>query len=66
MYLRFVTTGIDEDSHKKQGVFVASYALLDSGELSRDEWKVVRETLDWFNANLPHPPKKFTASRAIF
>jgi len=33
MYLRFVTTRIDEDSHEPQGVFVASYALLESGDI---------------------------------
>jgi hypothetical protein len=66
MYLRFVTTRIDEDSHKPQGVLVASYALLDSGYLTGDEWKRVRDILDWFNAHLPHPPKSFTAGRAIF
>jgi hypothetical protein len=37
MYLRFVTTRIDEDSHKPQGVFVAAYSLLDSGDLNPDE-----------------------------
>ncbi len=66
MYLRFVTTRIDEDSHKPQGVFQASYALLDSGDLAGDEWKRVRDILDWFNAHLPHPPKNFTKGRAIF
>jgi hypothetical protein len=66
MYLRFVTTRIDSDSHKPKGVFVASYELLDSGSLTRDEWKQVREILDWFNAHLPHPPKNFTTGRAIF
>jgi len=45
---------------------VATYALLDSGDLARDEWKRVRDILDWFNANLPHPPKNFTTGRAIF
>jgi hypothetical protein len=66
MYLRFVTTQVDEDSHKPQGVFVASYSLLDSGDLTRDEWKLVRTILDWFNENLPHPPKSYTTGRAIF
>jgi len=66
MYLRFVTTRIDEDSHKPQGVLVAAYALLESGELTRDEWQQVRDLLDWFNAYLPHPPKNFTTGRAIF
>jgi hypothetical protein len=59
MYLRFATTRIDEDSRKPQGVFVAAYLLLDSGELTSDEWKRAREILDWFNKHLPHPPKVF-------
>lgn len=66
MFLRFVTTQVDEDSHKPQGVLVASYSLLDSGTLSSDEWKRLREILDWFNAHLPHPPDDFFAGRAIF
>lgn len=66
MFLRFVTTRIDEDSHKPQGVFVATYALLDSGELDPDEWKRAREILVWFNQHLPHPPRKFSKERAIF
>lgn len=66
MFLRFVITQIDDDSHKLKGVLVASYELLDSGELSSDERKLVRESLDWFNANLPHPPKNFSTGRAIF
>jgi hypothetical protein len=66
MYMRFVTTRIDEDSRRPRGVFVAAYALLDSGDLSGDERKRVREILDWFNTYLPHPPKSFKAGRAIF
>jgi len=66
MYLRFVTTRIDSDSHRPQGVFASAYALLDSGELSRDEWKHLREILNWFSANLATPPDKFAARRAVF
>ena len=66
MYLRFVTTLIDKDSHKPEGVFAASYDLLNSGNLTKDEWQHVREILNWFNANLPSPPKNFAAGRAIF
>jgi hypothetical protein len=66
MFLRFATTRIDEDSHKPQGVFAAAYSLLDSGDLNSDEWQRLREILDWFNEHLPHPPKKFSADRAIF
>lgn len=66
MYLRFVTTRTDEDSRQPQGVFVAAYALLDSGDLSASEWRKARDTLDWFNKHLPHPPDNFYACRAIF
>lgn len=66
MFLRFTITQIDEDSHKPQGVFVAAYGLLDSGDLDSVEWKRLRELLDWFNEHLPHPPDSFYASRAIF
>jgi hypothetical protein len=65
-WLRFTTTRIDEDSRKPEGVFMAAYSLLRSGELSLDEWKHLRETLDWFEENLPAPPEDFRASRAIF
>jgi len=66
MYLRFVTTRIDKDSHKPQGVFAASYALLDSTDLTREQWEQLRGMIIWFNANLPTPPKKFDSRRAIF
>jgi hypothetical protein len=66
MFLRFVTTRIHKDSHKPQGVFAASYSLLESGDLSAEEWKRVREILNWFNAHLPTPPKTFSKRRAIF
>ena len=66
MYLRFVTKGIDEDSLQPKGVLVASYELLESGELTQEEWSRVRSILDWFNDNLPHPPKDLNLSRAIY
>jgi hypothetical protein len=66
MYLRFVTVRVHKDSPEPAGVFAAAYALLDSGDLTRDEWKVLREMLNWFNANLKSPPKTFDGRRAIF
>jgi hypothetical protein len=66
MFLRFVTTRIDEDSRKPQGVFAAAYLLLDSGDLNPNEWQQVRQILDWFEKYLPHPSKNFSANRAIF
>jgi hypothetical protein len=66
MYLRFTTLKMDEVSKRPQGIFIAAYGLLESGELSAAEWKRLREILDWYKANLPLPPKTFEASRAIF
>jgi len=66
MFMRFVTTRIDKDSRKPQGVFVAAYTLLDSGDLNSEEWKQLREILIWFNKHLPHPPDDFSTGRAIF
>jgi hypothetical protein len=66
MFLRFTITQIDEDSRKPQGVFTAAFTLLDSGDLNSDEWKQLRELMDWFKENLPCPPDSFYASRAIF
>lgn len=66
MFLRFTISRVDEDSHRSQGLLVAAYELMDSGNLSPEEWKRVRELLDWFNQHLPHPPKEFSNKRAIF
>ena len=66
MFLRFTIGRVDEDSHRSQGLFVAAYELLDSGNLNSDEWKRIREILDWFNQHLPHPPEEFSKGRAIF
>jgi hypothetical protein len=66
MYLRFVVTTIDEDSHKPQGVFIAAYDLLNSGDLPQEDWAELRQLLDWFGKHLPTPPDDFEASRAIF
>jgi hypothetical protein len=65
MFLRFVITRIDDDSHKPQGLFIAARDLLDSGDLSLDERHQLQETLSWFNKNLPVPRLK-RASMAIF
>lgn len=65
MFLRFVITQIDEDSHKPQGLFSAAYELLDSGDLTLHERNQLREILIWFNKNLPSP-RRMVASRAIF
>jgi hypothetical protein len=66
MFMRFVTTRVHKDSHQPEGVFAAAHSLLDSDFLDSDEWKRLREIPIWFNKNLPHPPDRFFADRAIF
>jgi hypothetical protein len=66
VFLRFVTANIHECSRRPQGVFTASYQLLDSGDLNQNERQRLREIHIWFNIHLPSPPEKFDADRAIF
>lgn len=66
MYLRFVITQIDEDSHQPQGLFIASDALLKSAELDADERKRLQEVLIWFNKNLPTPNKPYITGNVMF
>ncbi len=65
MFLRFVITQIHETSNQPLGLFVAAHRLLESNELSPEEWRRLREALVWFNKNLPSPRYE-AASRRIF
>jgi hypothetical protein len=66
MYIRFVITQIDMDSHQSQGLFIAAQTLLASGDLSMEERKTLQEELVWFNQNLPSPDKPYIRGRVIF
>jgi hypothetical protein len=55
MYLRFTVLAGDRGSGRKTGVLVAAHELRDRGELSPDEERQLRESLEWFNVNLNHP-----------
>lgn len=69
MFLRIAITNTDEDSHQRQGIFVASHGLLDSGDLTNAEAGDLRSLLEWFNRNLPRPSKsqrQTLSRRAIF
>ena len=57
---------MDPDSKRPEGIFAAAYRLLDGDELEMEEWRQLRELMNWFNENLPHPPESFAASRAVF
>jgi hypothetical protein len=62
MFLRFVTTELDDESHKELGVFHAAGKLRDSGLLSQAEETLLQEIRDWFNINL-EKPSRFTSAK---
>jgi len=66
MYLRFVITKIDEDSHQPQGLFRAAHALIESAEIDAEEKKRLQEILIWFNRNLPAPDKPYITGNVTF
>jgi len=55
MPIRFVVPQTDPDSHKRLGVFWAAYQILDDVEADEGLRISVRDTLDWFKANLRIP-----------
>jgi len=61
MFLRFVTTELDGESHKELGCFHAARYLRDEGLLSDEEEKALLEIRDWFNENLEKPTRFTTA-----
>jgi len=62
MYLRFVVSEIDPDSHRYLGVFQIAARLIDSGDLYQDEIEELQGIRDWFNEHL-EKPTRFTASK---
>ena len=64
MYLRFVIDKKDEDSGRRQGIFIAAAELRDSHQLYQYEEERLKEIMAWFNANLDKPRKFSTAARA--
>ena len=62
MFLRFVTTEVDNESHKELGVFHAARRLRDSSSLSQAEETLLLEIRDWFNINLKKP-NRFTSAK---
>ena len=70
MYLRFVVTQLDDDSHQPKGLFILAQELLASGDLSPDERQQIEELMIWFIHNLPSPTlpsgRHEVTARAIF
>ena len=62
MYIRFVITKRDENSHEPQGIFQALYDMKERNQLSVEEVIVVMDILRWFDKHL-HRPARFSRSR---
>jgi hypothetical protein len=60
-YVRFVTPMIDDTSDKRQGVFQAVVALLDTHELADHEREELQAIGKWFDRHLG-VPKRFARS----
>src|SRR5882724_12725001 len=70
MFMRFVSRGIDEDSHVSAGLFCAAFKLLDETVLFDHEYAAVADLMGWFRVNLRGPfeyrlRSKWRAPRSI-
>ena len=55
MFIRFVRSEVDEDSHVAAGLFCAAFKLLDEMVLSDHEYDAVVDLVGWFSVNLRGP-----------
>ena len=55
MFIRFVSSEIDDQSHVSAGLFCAAFKLLDEIVLSDHEYAAVADLMSWFTANLRGP-----------
>jgi hypothetical protein len=62
MFVRFVTAELDEDSHKRLGIFQAVYRLKENGVLTPQEETYLQEIHRWFDKNLDQPDR-FTSAK---
>ena len=55
MFIRFVSSEIDEHSHVSAGLFCAAFKLIDEMVLSDHEYAAVADLMAWFRVNLRGP-----------
>src|SRR4051812_15052791 len=63
VYVRFVTTSIDEDSGKRRGIFQAVADLVEGNELPEQELEELQAMRKWFNQHLDAPDRFARSSR---
>jgi hypothetical protein len=62
-YVRFVTSKIDKDSGRRQGIFQAAADLIDLNELDDDEREELQALRKWFNVHLEEPERFSRSSK---
>lgn len=55
MFLRFISTEVDEDSQVSMGLFCAAEKLIDEVGLHEYEYEALMECVDWFGRHLRNP-----------
>jgi hypothetical protein len=55
MFMRFVSSEIDQDSYVSAGLFCAAFKLLDEMVLSDYEYAAMADLMDWFDEHLRGP-----------
>ena len=55
MFIRLVSSEVNEDSHVSAGLFCAAFKLLDEMVLSDHEYDAVADLMGWFSVNLRGP-----------
>ncbi len=70
MFMRFVSSEVDEHSHVSAGLFCAAFRLFDEMVLSDHEYAAVADLMGWFRVNLRGPfeyrlRSKWRAPRSI-
>jgi hypothetical protein len=63
-YVRFVTTRIDKDSGRRQGIFQAASDLVDLNELNDDERRELQILRKWFSEHLQEPDRFSRSSKS--
>ena len=55
MFVRFVSSEIDYDSHVPAGLFCAAFDLIDDGKLSDHDYAELADLMRWFRLHLNGP-----------
>jgi hypothetical protein len=70
-YIRFVTDEIDDETHRRRGIFQVAIYCQEDNETTKEDAEALSETLKWFDGELKKPDrfsksqKTFAASNAI-